>query len=355
MGARRACWLALLCGLLLLACSAPRAADGAPPRPGSASPGAEMSALAPAAPSLARERIVYALPSVSGLFVPPVAAEQLGYFREEGLDVELPVLRANMLAPALLAGEADYAAGLSLALRGSMAGMPIRVVAITVSGGRRSIMALPGIEAPEQLRGQAVAVSVMGDGPHNHATLALEHVGVDPREITWLAMGHSAERLAAMQQGHLAISIFSGAEIPRAEALGLTTVLRLDEIAPLPQAGTATQLGRLERNRDQVKRVARAMVRALQSLRTDREGSVQLFARFLNITADEAEQAYDAMAPAYTPDGTASERSLRNAIAGEAKLVQRSAAVPLADVADFGPLYEALAELGIQPPADAAQ
>ena len=101
-------------------------------------------------------------------------------------------------------------------------------------------MAVPAVESLDQLRGQAIAVSAIGDGPYNHGLLALEYSGVDPSDFTWLAIGHSSERLLAMEQGQVLASIFSAAEIPRAEARGLATVLRLEVVAPLPQAGMAT-------------------------------------------------------------------------------------------------------------------
>src|SRR3954454_17144945 len=84
----------------LISCGPGAAGRTAEPGPaGPAGPSPETaSASAPAGPL---EKIVLALPSVSGVFIPHVLAQQQGLFREEGLDVDLPVLRSNLVTAGL--------------------------------------------------------------------------------------------------------------------------------------------------------------------------------------------------------------------------------------------------------------
>lgn len=346
--------LAVAVALLAACVGGATPAPSLPASQGTPSPGPMAVAPLPTSPR-PLDRVTYALPSVSGLFVPPVLAEEQGFFGEEGLTADLPVMRANLLAPALLAGEADYVAAISTAVRSALSGLPIRIVAAMVDKSSRRLMALPGVASLEQLRGQAIAVSAIGDGPYNHGVLALEYSGVATGEITWLAIGHSSERLLAMEQGQVLASIFSAAEIPRAEARGLTTLLRLESVAPLPQAGLATTVQKLESDRAQVQRVLRATVRALQYLRNDRAGSLRVFERFLGLSPAEAEDAYNAIVDGYSADGTLTERAMRATIDGELRLLKRTDSVPIGEVADFGPLLEVLPGLGITPPADAVR
>jgi ABC-type nitrate/sulfonate/bicarbonate transport system substrate-binding protein len=346
---------ALLSAALLVACAGGAAAPSATAPAAPAGRADPASADTPAAAPRALEPITYVLPSVSGLFVPPVLAEDKGFFRDEGLAVTLPVMRPNMLAPALMAGEAEYAALGATAVRSALTGVPIRLTAALVDKSSRRLMALPTIQSIDQLKGQAIAVSTLADGPHNHALLALEYSGVDPNEMTWLAMGHSNERLLALQQGQVPASVFSGAEIPRAETLGLLTLLRFETVAPLPQAGMAVTTQKLETDRPQVKRVLRAVLRALHYLRTDRAGSLPVFQSYLGLSPEEAEAGYDAIAEGYSADGTLSERAMRVLIDGEQRLLGRSGEVRVSEVADFGPLLEVLAEQGMPIAPDTAR
>ncbi len=360
-------WLGiLLVGSLLGVACADSAGEsrGAPAgaRPGGTGPTAgparsEAAAQGSAASTTpqALEKVIFALPSVSGNYAPQMLAVQKGYFREEGLEVELPVSRSQLIATGLAVGEIDYAGSFSPSIRNALAGMPLRIIAGTARGTRWMVVA-PGIESMEQLRGKAIAVSTIGSGTYNAAMLALEHFGIDTdTEITWLQAPGTTERLLAIQQGGAQGGAFTSSEVPQARALGLVPLLNLEDIVPLPEGGIATSLRKLETQRDQAKRVTRAILRAMQYIKADREGSLPAFMEVLGVSREEAGQAYDGIVDAFIPDGTVSERSLRYTIEAEKRQLQLTEDVPFSRVTDFSVLYEVLAEQGITPAPGSAR
>lgn len=332
--------------------STPAREAAAPASAAASQPGSRPAGPAPAG---TLEPITLALPAVSGVFIPHILARDAGFFAEEGFAVELPVMRSNLLASGMASGEVDYAGSFSPSIRNALAGQPIRVIAATVNRSTRQFVVAPSITSIEQLRGKTVAITTIGDGPHNSGILAFEAFGIDPQtEVTWIAAGQGIERLAAVQQGFAQATILTGAEVGRAETLGLVPLLRLDEVAPLPESGVATSVERLTGNREQVQRVLRAMVRSLRYLKSDRAASLPSFISFLDLTPEEAGQAYDAVHYAYSDDGTLSERAMQFTLDSERKQLGLGA-VPTSAVADFGPLYAALTDLSITPAADAAR
>ena len=364
------CWLGvLLVGSLLGAACADSAGEsrGAPsaaaPRPGGTGSAAEperseasaqRSAATTASPQ-ALEKVIFALPSVSGNYAPQMVAVQKGFFREEGLEVELPVSRSQLIATGLAVGEIDYAGSFSPSVRNTLAGMPLRIIAGTARGNRWMVVA-PGIQSMEQLRGKAIAVSTIGSGTYNAAMLALEHFGVDTdTEITWLTAPGTTERLLAIQQGAAQGGAFTVSEVPQARALGLMPLVNLEEIVPLPEGGIATNARKLETQRDQLKHMTRAMLRAIQYIKADREGSLPAFMEVLGVNREEAGQAYDGIVDAFIADGTVSERSLRYTIEAEKKQLQITEDIPFSRVTDFSILYEVLAEQGITPTPGSAR
>jgi hypothetical protein len=76
---------------------------------------------------------------------------------------------------------------------------------------------------------------------------------------------------------------------------------------------------------------------------------------FLGLSREEAQQGYDAIAYAYSYDGTVPERTLRYAIDSEKEPLGVSDEVPISRVADFGPLHELLAEMGVTPAPGSAR
>jgi NitT/TauT family transport system substrate-binding protein len=251
-------------------------------------------------------------------------------------------------------GEVDYAGSFSPTIRNTLAGMPLVVVAGTARGNRWMVVS-PEIQSLEQLRGKAVAVTVIGSGTYNAAKLALQQVGIDKSEVTWYSAPGTAERLAAIQVGGAQAGAFTVSEVPQARALGLVPLVNLEDMVPLPEGGIATSVRKLETQRDQVKRVTRALLRAIRFIKADREGSLPAFMAVLGVDRAEAEQAYDSIADAWLPDMTVSERSLRFTIDAEKEELGITEPVPFDRVTDFSTLYEVLAEQGITPAPDSAR
>jgi len=349
------CWKGGL-GLGLIAAVLAGCASGGASRPADERPPGSAPASAATAEETRRptEKVVFALPSVAGVFAPHHVALQKGLFREEGLEVELPVTRSNLIAAGMTAGEIDYSGSFSPSVRHALTGIPIRVVSATTRATRQVVVA-PGIQSIEQLRGQTVAVGVIGDGPYNSGVIAFEYFGIDPQEVTWIGAGGTTERILAVHQGAAQAVILGSSEVPGAQALGLIPLLRLSEIAPLPEGGVAASVAKLETQRDQVRRVLRAMLRATQYLKSDRDGSLPILMQYLSLSRETAEQIHTAITPDFIDDGTASERSMRFTVESEKKQLGLTDDVPFAQVADFGPLYEALAELGITPAPDSVR
>jgi ABC-type nitrate/sulfonate/bicarbonate transport system substrate-binding protein len=320
---------------------------------------AAAAAPAPAVgapPAAAPEKVVFGLTAVSANFAPHVVALARGFYREEGLDVTMPVTRANLVSAAMAAGEMDYSSSTAAIVRNALSGMPLRLIGVTVTKSTRRIMAAPPLQSVEQLRGQTIAVNSIGGGPQNSAILGLEQLGIDARsDITWLPAGSGPELFLALQQGAAQAGVFGGPEIPRAEALGFATVVRLDELVQLPESGISTSVAKLEGQRDQVKRVLRALLRGLAYVKADREGTLPALMQHLNTSREEAAEAYDAARPGFGDDGTLSQQSLRFTIESEKRQLEMTEDVAPARVADFGPLYEALQEQGITPAATAAR
>jgi ABC-type nitrate/sulfonate/bicarbonate transport system substrate-binding protein len=340
-----------LIAALLAGCASGGASHPANERPPGSAPGSAATAEERRQPT---EKVVFALPSVAGSYAPHHVALHKGLFREEGLDVELPVTRSNLIAAGLTAGEIDYSGSVSPSVRHALTGMPVRVVATTTRATRQVVVA-PGIQSMEQLRGQTVAVGVIGDGPYNSGVIAFEYFGIDPQEVTWIGAGGISERIVAVHQGAAQALIIGSSEVPGAQAAGLIPLLRLSEIAPLPEGGVSVSVAKLETQRGQVKRLLRAMLRATQYLKSDRDGSLPVMMQYLSLSRETAEQIYAAITPDFIDDDTISERSLRFTIESEKQQLGLTDDVSFNQVVDFGPLYEALAELGITPAADSVR
>jgi ABC-type nitrate/sulfonate/bicarbonate transport system substrate-binding protein len=64
-------------------------------------------------------------------------AAQRGFFKEEGLDVEIVRMNANVAMSSLIAGEVDYTMIFASVIRAAMRGIPLKVIAVLIDTTRR--------------------------------------------------------------------------------------------------------------------------------------------------------------------------------------------------------------------------
>jgi NitT/TauT family transport system substrate-binding protein len=74
------------------------------------------------------ERVRLALPSKSMGYLPLFVALQRGFFKNEGIDLEIPMMVPNIAHNALLGGEIEYHGVADSALRLGAKGAPIKTI-----------------------------------------------------------------------------------------------------------------------------------------------------------------------------------------------------------------------------------
>jgi ABC-type nitrate/sulfonate/bicarbonate transport system substrate-binding protein len=146
-------------------------------------------------------------------------------------------------------------------------GRDVRVVAsfsaIDLSG---RLVARPGIEIPQYLRGKRVGVRVVGAGLWISTILALEQLGLDARRdgIATVPVGSPAQIVRALEEGSIDAALVSGALSSDLEARGFSVLLR-DYPADISsfEGGMMVASAYLSAHPDVVENVLGALVEAL--------------------------------------------------------------------------------------------
>ncbi len=145
-------------------------------------------------------RIGYA--SQSGAFAQLWIAAQKNYFNAEGLNAEILFTRTVTGVQAMIAGELDFVAtGCPELFRAKRQGFDLRVVADFAPVNVYLIASRKEITNPKQLAGKRVGVNQFLDTSHVSARFALRHAGVDPDSVTFIQVGSTPERFAALRAG----------------------------------------------------------------------------------------------------------------------------------------------------------
>jgi ABC-type nitrate/sulfonate/bicarbonate transport system substrate-binding protein len=89
-----------------------------------------------------------------------MAGQRYGFFRAQGLEAELIVMRPSLSLQTLLAGDLDFLTVLSSGARASVSGLPLRIVMSLSVSQDFSLVVRPEIHRMEDLKGKTLAVSV---------------------------------------------------------------------------------------------------------------------------------------------------------------------------------------------------
>ena len=205
-------------------------------------------------------------PSTNVSFLAIYAALHRGFFKDEGIDLEIIYMPANLASTAVLSGDIDYNGAVTGTIGAAVRGQPMKVLLFTVSRPLLFLMSQKEIKHPKQLKGRKVA----GSSPGGSATLlinqVLNHFDLQPgKDVSVLPMGGSAAgRYAALESGVVDASFLSVPENIHALEKGYNELIFAGDVVEFPQNGFGTSEKKIRENPDEAYRMVRATLRGLQ-------------------------------------------------------------------------------------------
>jgi NitT/TauT family transport system substrate-binding protein len=142
-------------------------------------------------------------------YLPLTISEQLGYFKAEGLDLEISDFAGGSKAlQALIGGSADVVSG-AYEHTINMQTKNQRIESFVLEGRAPQIAigvstrTMPHFRSVADLRGKKIGVSAPGSSTNMIANLVLSRAGVKASEVSYVGVGTSAGALAALRSGQI--------------------------------------------------------------------------------------------------------------------------------------------------------
>ena len=198
-------------------------------------------------------------------FLPIYAAHQRGFYRDEGIDLEIILMSLAAANNAFFKGEIEYSAGLTGLALAAARNYPAKILIFTVAKPLQSFVSRREIKEPRDLKGKKVAGSSPGGSATILAYQALKHFGLEPgKDVQVLPMGGSgAGRLAVLEQGVVHAALLSVPENILALNRGYNELIFLGDIVSFPQNGFGTSATRIQQQPEEIYRMVRATLRGL--------------------------------------------------------------------------------------------
>ena len=251
------------------------------------------------------ERMHVGYSAQAGAFAPIWITKEVGFFKKNGLDVDLVFIPGGpTAAAALMAGEMQVVAMAGPAIvTSNLAGSDLVMIAGIVNTFAFQFVTIKEITAPAQLKGKRIGVNRFGAAPDVAARYGLKHMGIDPREVVILQLGEQATRLAAMKAGRLEAAILLPPITTMAQKEGMNVLLDMSEIgAEFQITGLAGSRSFTVQKRPSALRFMRAFVEGIHYYKTRRKESMDIIARYMRTDDMEAVGAtYDYFALKIVP------------------------------------------------------
>ncbi|HEV8719105.1 MAG TPA: ABC transporter substrate-binding protein [Candidatus Binatia bacterium] len=309
-----------------------------------------LSLLISATTAEAIDKVRMSISAVDVSFLTGGLALKRGMFRDEGLDVELIRMNANVSVTALSTGDIDYTMVFASVVRGALRGLPMKVVASFMDSSTHLLIARPEYKTIRDLKGKTLAVSNYGATSDVAARMMMRQGGVDPeKELKIIQLGAERGRYAALREGIVDVAVLSPPTDTDAQRQGYRILSRFHEHFKLPFTGVGTNLRKLKEKPDEVKRVVKAMLRANRFVRSNREGTIQTMMEWIKVDRESAVATYDSTWKIFSEDGGLSESGLKLVIDQGREAMKIERPVANSEVADFNIIREVQKELGIKP------
>jgi len=186
----------------------------------------------------------------------------------------------------LVSGDAQiiHAAGPPFVL-GALGGSDVVIFMGLINTMSFYLVAHKDITNPAQLKGKKMGVSTLGSSSDFALRFALTRLGLDPeKDVTILALGDSAIRVGALNNGTVQAGTYSLGETMHLKQLGHQQLLDLAlSGVEYQHTAVATTRSLIARNRRALVNYAKAIIEAERQMKGRREESLKLMAKYLRI------------------------------------------------------------------------
>jgi NitT/TauT family transport system substrate-binding protein len=232
---------------------------------------------------------------LTGESSPLWVAREAGIFKEYGIESKLIYMEGGRLSiQSLLSGTTQFMTGDAVSALTAVAGGADIVLLASAKNVLPYVFAVSkDVRRNEDLKGKIIATSQVGGRAGEIARMAVKNMGLDAdKDVTYLAVGGTMSRLAALSTGRVQAAPISQIMVPVAEERGL----RVMHLEPIPLIIDALWTTRkyAEENPQVLNNVLRAYVRGIATLVREREKSMDIMRKYMRVTDTRVIQnAYD--------------------------------------------------------------
>jgi ABC-type nitrate/sulfonate/bicarbonate transport system substrate-binding protein len=240
--------------------------------------------------SFAQEKMRIGLSSISATNGSVWVAEEKGFFKKYGADVEVIIIGGGgaRTVSSLVAGDIHFSVGGGEgSIRSQLKGVETVIVASTLSKGVQRIIARPEIKTYQDLRGKRIAITQFGSAGHLALLLMLKKWNMRPDQVQIVTLGSSPAMLVGLDKGGADAAVLTMPTFFVADEKGYRTIgdAATMDIAYLQNTLESTRS--FLRNRDRVLRFMKGYVEGIAYFKKNKRESIDVMRKKLRIQSEQ--------------------------------------------------------------------
>jgi NitT/TauT family transport system substrate-binding protein len=274
--------------------------------------------VANASPLCAQLRKVrFSVSAASIAELPFRMAQVKGFYREEGLDVEMIFIRGAVGMQALLGGSVDFTSASGSTIAAAVRGIPVKLVFIASAKPQFDMVAQPQIRSMAELKGKFVGISSRGGATDLLTQLMVQKHGLIPnKDVTSLVIGGQEDTVLALRAGRIGAALLTP---PRPLILQRDGFNRIgysgDYMPTYPSGGIGVTDETIKSKPAELLAFVKASVRGLQFARQNRAEAKKIIADYFAIKDSAlADQFLDLYLSRLPANGSADDSWMKGAI-----------------------------------------
>lgn len=249
-----------------------------------------------AQPSWAQMKVRINWTAVTGAQSGVYVAYEEGFFKKNGLDVELIHIPSSSRGiQSILAGDLafSYMDGLN-AVQANLKGAGVALVAGATNRFVFSLMSRPEIKRVSDLKGKKIGITRIGSSTHTAGLYALSQAGLKPADYQILPLVEVPNIFTMLVAGQIDAGIVSPPTNSRARKAGFNELMNLAKEGPeYVSVGIGTTRSYIKANEEITRRVVRSYAEAVHLFKTNKAAAIRVLGKYTKLKEqDILEDAY---------------------------------------------------------------
>jgi NitT/TauT family transport system substrate-binding protein len=225
------------------------------------------------------------------------AAYHQHIFQKYGLDAEYIAIQSGTTGmQMLLAGEVQALfSGGPQPINANLQGADVAIIAGGLDFFPYKLIVRPDIKSASQLNSKTLGITSFGSVTELATRMALEKLGVNPKQVTIVQVGGSLNRYAALQGGSIQGTVmFEPLATMAVRNLGMNSLIDMAESGlTFPTNFFTVKRSYLVTNRPKIVNFMKATIEGLYALKKDRTLGLTLIKKYLRVDDEMAGIGYD--------------------------------------------------------------